>query len=301
MAVYNTYSKRNAQKKNDVFEYEIIPQKFRGQVVHILKEVLGLYETDSWINIHKKLCSELGNDFSQIDIISDITNFIKKTESTTDLLDSIDICFNEIYSLLSDYKSQNSPYLSHFLKKLQTALDDLNIRFFENGLGYQFNYGELFRIDNTHTHKEIVLPSILLIRDKRFESVEEEFFKAFEHYKDRNYEAAITEAGKAFESAMKTICKRKNYEFNNDDTASKLLTILKNKEFFSPMFESQMINLNKLISEVMTGLSTIRNKSGAHGQGDGIRNVPIELVQFTLNQVASNILFLIQSFNKFEN
>lgn len=41
-----------------------------------------------------------------------------------------------------------------------------------------------------------------------------------------------------------------------------------------------------------SGVPTIRNKEGGHGQGDEVTNVPEHLASYTLHLTASNLLFL---------
>ncbi len=52
---------------------------------------------------------------------------------------------------------------------------------------------------------------------------------------------------------------------------------------------------NNLIG-ILETLPTIRNKESAHGKGDIKRNVTQHLASFALNQAATCILFLIQTY-----
>ena len=63
----------------------------------------------------------------------------------------------------------------------------------------------------------------------RILKAEEEIRHAFEYRRKSDNKNAILEAGKAFESTLKTICDKKGYAYNKDkDTAKKLICILEN-------------------------------------------------------------------------
>lgn len=45
MKVFDIYSKRQ-KKLPDVYQYDNIPEPLRVQIVHIIKDFIGLYETN---------------------------------------------------------------------------------------------------------------------------------------------------------------------------------------------------------------------------------------------------------------
>jgi len=47
-----------------------------------------------------------------------------------------------------------------------------------------------------------------------------------------------------------------------------------------------------------SGIPTIRNKEGGHGQGVNISNVPEHFASYSLHLTASNLLFLMQCSEK---
>lgn len=90
--------------------------------------------------------------------------------------------------------------------KVDEAITELNFRFKQHGLGYEFVNGEIVRIDNTIIHKDVIKPALRLIYDEGFSGAEEEIRRAFEYRRKSDNKNAILEAEKAFESTMKTIC-----------------------------------------------------------------------------------------------
>jgi hypothetical protein len=81
---------------------------------------------------------------------------------------------------------------------------------------------------------------------------------AFEEYRKAKYGDAVTDAGAAVESVLKTICTVKGWAYDkNKDTCSKLLDICREKGLFHPFYKP-----------ILEGTAAIRNKIGdAHGKG----------------------------------
>ena len=112
----------------------------------------------------------------------------------------------------------NSTY--NVKEKWQRATDRINGKLKENSLGYEIVENQLIRIDNQYIHNEVVKTAIQLLHEHQFHAVSDEFLKAHEHYKQGDYKDAIVNAGKAFESTMKTICSKNGYHYNAQrDTA----------------------------------------------------------------------------------
>lgn len=103
----------------------------------------------------------------------------------------------------------------------------MNARFKQYELGYEFINGELIKKTNKIIHTEISKPALKLLHDKKIKGSEDEFIFAFENYKNGQNKDAILYAQKAFESCLKTICKRKKYPYDENDSAKKLLEILR--------------------------------------------------------------------------
>jgi hypothetical protein len=65
-----------------------------------------------------------------------------------------------------------------------SAIEELNNRFREHGIGYQFVNSRIFRIDSQFVHNEIIKTALTLIHQNDFEGAEDEFMKAHEHYRN---------------------------------------------------------------------------------------------------------------------
>ena len=129
-----------------------------------------------------------------------------------------------------------------------------------------------------------------LLHDEKFKGAEDEFLLAFSNYKDGKNKDAILYAQKAFESSMKTICKRKKYPYEENDNAKKLIEILRLNNFYPEYLTKQLVLLSDLL---LTGLPKMRNEEAGHGQGDEIRNVENNYVEYAIHLAATNIVFLV--------
>ncbi len=175
--------------------------------------------------------------------------------------------------------------------KVDEAITELNFRFKQHGLGYEFVNGEIVRIDNTIIHKDVIKPALRLIYDEGFSGAEEEIRRAFEYRRKSDNKNAILEAEKAFESTMKTICDKKWYVYDKaKDTAQKLIKILESNNFYPTYMSAYLTNLRTTLE---TGLPVIRNKNAGHGQGSLVVNISDEFAEYALNLAATNIVLLV--------
>jgi hypothetical protein len=147
------------------------------------------------------------------------------------------------------------------------AITDLNTRFREHGLGYEFIDDEespgLIRKDNEHLHREAVVPAFRLLHEEGFQGANEEYRTAHEHYCHRRNKECLNDCLKAFESTMKTICKKKNWKYKETDTASALIEVCIKKNLFPASMQS---HLGTVRSALESAIPTLRNKMGHTGR-----------------------------------
>jgi hypothetical protein len=176
--------------------------------------------------------------------------------------------------------------------RVDRAIEELNQRFKESGVGYQYEQGDLVRVDSDLLHVEAVKPALALLRTKGFAGPSEEFINAYEHYRHARHEEALTEALKAFESTMKVICANKKWQYEQGATAKKLVDICFRNGLIDPFWQNHISHLQGTLEN---GIATARNKLAAHGQGTAPRDVPRALVAYVLHMTAATIVFLIES------
>jgi hypothetical protein len=313
MAVWDLFSKREKRKskqgQEEVFQYDSLPAPFRVQVIHIWADALGEFQEQDrilgshippdpnvwWFEIFKivtrekgvfRLCEESGNPCVQC------RHYMMKA-ATEDALDLIELTFR----FIDGFIRQKDPYERQRWRLVDpdSAIDELNARFREHGIGYEYIDGEIIRVDSKLIHSEVVKPALQLLHGagKDFKGPLQEFLDAHERYRKGEYEDAITWALKAFESTLKSICTVRKWPFDqHKDTAKPLLDIVFSKGLMPPYLQTQFAGLR---SALESGVPTIRNKTSGHGQGATPTIVPAHLAAFVLHLTASNIVFLIES------
>ena len=92
------------------------------------------------------------------------------------------------------------------------AIAELNQRFRQHRIGYEFATGELIKINSRYIHSQVLRPALQLLQDAGtdFSGPLDEFLKAHEHHRQGNLKDAIHWSLKAFESTLKAICVRAN-------------------------------------------------------------------------------------------
>lgn len=251
----------------------------------------GGYQTPAapvWKSIHQDLTREHGvftltatPENQQHDYI----NYILQAE-TSKVLDAIEFAFQAIDSSVRQGMEYNAS------QSADSAIEELNSRFREHGIGYQFLDGSLIKIDSQFVHSETVKPALSLLNAEGFAGPAEEFMKAFEHHRHGREKEAIVEALKSFESTLKAICTVRRWKFDKNATARELIKTVLDKGLVPGELETHFAGLRTAME---SGLPTVRNKTSAHGQGSVPVEVPAHVAAYALHLAASNIVFLVET------
>lgn len=302
MAIFDIFSRREQRRsgnKSDVYVYDDIPQPLRVQIVHILTDLIGHYDAyqspakSVYRSVHDALTREYGVfELAPGNNSEEKTfNFILVTPESERVLDTIELSLRFVSSVIS--RSYN--YKVHAESRIenpQVAIDELNHRFLEAGVGFQYENGKFVRVDSRFLHAEAVKPALILLSDKRFAGAEQEFLRAHKHYREGNYKECLTECTKALESTIKAVCDIKGWKYNQTDTAKTLIDVLFQNNLIPQMLQSQFNNLRPLLE---SGVPVMRNKSAAHGQGAIPTSVPAHVAAYALHLTAANILFVVKA------
>ena len=307
--MYELLSKRikNADGEPEVFTYNSFPHAFRNQVFYILEDILEPYSTcdeNLWDIFEANYCREKGLKGLKYDRQqaghgkSSIGSYFANSNDT-DFLDVIDYFFNLIDKKLRTLKPEYK-YDYDADGAVNHAIVELNYRFKQHNLGYEFIDSQIITIDSTFLHKTAVKPALKLLFEEGFEGAEDEIRNAYERRRKGDNKNAILEAGKAFESTMKIICDKQGYAYDkNKDTAQKLIAILENNGFYPSYMNAHLTSIRTTLE---TGLPVVRNKVAGHGQGNQIITIPDEYTDYALHLAATNILFLVRLYrNKKQN
>ena len=300
MAIFDLFSKRQKRARGDVpdvYVYDGLPAQLRVQIVHIITDAFGedpyggTQAADTYKFVDETLCREYGvfelasrTKSSQASVF----NFFLAEESVERGLDVVEFCFKLINTFVREqYRYQSSPTCK---SQPDDAISELNSRFAEHGIGYRFESNEIIRVDSEFLHAEAVKPVLSLLRAKQYEGANDEFLRAHEHYRHGRNKECLVDALKAFESSMMVICKKRGWPVQAKDTAKNLIATCFSNGLLPPYLESQFASLRSLLE---SGIPTVRNKVGGHGQGSEIATVPSFVAGYALHLTASSILFIV--------
>lgn len=306
--IHELFSKRMRIEQGevkDIYVYDDIPKKLRVQITHLLDEAIG-YELEPWEYIKKIMYKQLGVmhlGYRSNDERTECISFLLEHKKFEEVMDIIELSFYVVDKKIrvSDYRGQ----LYGRCLSADEAIEELNYWFKENGVGYEYIDGKIIRIDSQYIHKEIIKPAMNLLYAQEFKGANDEFLKAHEYYRKGQYKESILNAGKSFESTMKTICEELEFEYDKDrDTANKLIKILCENDLIPISLKTHFEGLEKAIGGIRTsldnGLPVVRNRKGGHGQGNDVTEVPSELVTYALNLAATNIVLLVNLYQNYE-
>jgi hypothetical protein len=302
MVVIDLFSKRQKQPRKeapDVYQYDDIPQPLRVQVVHILRDVFGFpqsYDMNgcraTFKEIHALLSREYGvfqltpKSFETDD--AKVMDFILARATPVQVLDTIEISFRfAAIRVNSNYWGPQIPQ-----KVVDDTIAELNIRFKEHSVSYQYESGELIRVDSQLIHAEVVKPVLALLADKEYAGVNAEFLKAYEHYRKGDTKECLNECLKAFESTMKAICTKRKWAFKPTDTASALIDVCLKNNLIPQMIQSHVGGVRAALE---SGIPTVRNKLSGHGQGTQVIEIPPHYASYMLHLTATTIKFFVES------
>lgn len=284
---------------SDIYVYDYIPEKLRIQVVHIWNDAFGtcissgnlylLYE-----KIYNILCREYGLfklvEYESDNSLNDLAEFLLVTDDPEKVLDCIELSFQYIEKVFRDPN-----YVFSFAKpKLNPdqAIAELNQRFLEHGVGYQYEAGNIVKMDSKIIHTDVVKPVLVFLSKQGFEGANQEFLLAHEHYRRGRYKECLNECLKSLESTLKTICIISKWLYKDTDTASTLINICFKNNLVPAFLQSQFTALR---STLESGVPTIRNKVSGHGQGAEVVTMPSYLAAYQLHLTAATILFLAEA------
>ena len=299
--IYDTFSERErlARQEQDPYTYDQIPETLRNQFFHVFEKLFASTRTsDSWMaegygewhRFWNDCCEDRGlpptegNDYF---CMQKCRAYLME-KPVEDVLSIIDIAFQFIWEILDslpEYKHQD------VIQAYHQANENLNIYFQRVGVGYQLIERKIIKIDSEFLHTEAIVPALTLLREAGFETANETFLTAHEHYRNGNYGDCITNANSAFESTMKAICDQNGWKYGKG-TADELIGILARKGLIPGHSQNHFQQLSAILK---SGLPPLRHqKSSSHGQGTGATDPTAYMAAYALHLAAANILFLTQ-------
>ena len=303
--IFDLFSKRQKKLKGDVpdvYTYDNMPNALRVQIVHIWHDVIG--DINDYFSHYKDvksaykfivdtLCREYGffhlpshDKYKDRVYLNELANFFLNEEDIEKVIDVIELSFKVINHATKDYNYLGRHNGSNLI---ENAINELNNRFKEHGIGFQFVENEIIRIDSELLHTEAVKPALKLLNQKNYQGAQEEFLSAYEHYRHGKNKESLNDCLKAFESTMKAICDKHKWQYQANATAKTLIQICFDKDLVPSFWQTQLTSLRSMLeSSIPTG----RNKLSGHGQGTESTTIPNYLVAYMLHMTASTLVFL---------
>lgn len=309
MVVSNIFWRRQKRARNeypDVYQYNTLPEGFRVQIVQMWLEDLCSFASVVPQEYFGNVVRTLRREFevwrlpptkpnAPEDYSRELIAFFMEEQNIEKALSVIELTFVEA-SLLPQVNELHRNTLSFNQRtQLIRAVEELNQRFQDHGLGFQLENEQIMRMDSEFTHVEVVKPVLKLLNQKsRFlAGAENEFFIAHKLYRKGKYKDAIVWCNKAFESTMKAICVKRKWMPTNDAQKATAAQLVKKcvaegllPEFWETKYRDGLAVMLK------HGVPSGRNNLGSHGQGEQITDVQNHTVSYMLNMTAAAIKFL---------
>jgi hypothetical protein len=303
MAILDLFSDRRRRERGetpDVFSYDVLPQELRVQTMLIVSDGLGHpyrasgYETPAYY-LYGKIIQELVRHFGRQRLAPGeepnevLGNFFLQETKIESWLDAVELSLAEIQTAHQDwhYKEQASARLD-----AGEVIADLNNRFLQHAIGYQYASGRIIRCDSQFLHAQVVKPALDLLRDKRYRGANDEFLRAHGHYLKGEVKDCLVDCLSSLESTLKTICHKRRWTFQPKDTAKALLDISFKNGLIPAFLQSHFSSLQNTLE---SGVPTLRNKLGGHGQGPQVITVPEHYAAYALHLTASAIQLLVEA------
>jgi hypothetical protein len=308
MAIFDLFSKRQKALRGDipdVYTYEDLPNALSVQIVHIWTDALGnnknycdFYGCGPNVKAAYKfivdtLCREYGifelptaKKYQDRMYLNELVDYLLQVDDVEKQLDIVELSFRYIDKLTRGYDYLSKKNASG---SADDAINELNDRFKEHGIGFQFVEGEIVRVDSELIHSEAVKPALRLLNEKNYHGAQQEFLSAYEHYRHGKNKEAINDCLKSFESIMKAICDKRQWTYQPNATSRALIQICFDNDLVPSFWQQQLSSLRSMLeSSIPTG----RNRLSSHGQGSTPTTVPDYLVAYMLHMTASTLVFL---------
>ena len=310
MSIADLFSKRQQKihpEAPDVHEQTQIPRPLRVQIAHILRDLFGHKVTydlngclEAFGEIEQTLCRDYGvcilptkpTDFTTTPDVR-VIDFLLHEEDQRKALDVVEASFRLITRLKSSPEWQSR--ISQ--EKFDKAVTELNTRFREYGIGYQYENGEIVRVESQFIHAEVVKPALALLSAEEYAEANAEFLKALEYYRKGETKECLNGCLKTFESTLKAICTKRKWAFKSKDTAKELIDVCLKNGLTPPLIHSHIRGVRATLAR---GIPTIHNRLSGQGQDVQLMDVPRHYAGYMLNLTAATIQFFVESEKAFK-
>ena len=283
-SIFNTFSRRTpppfkpSKPLTEEFRFRVMrlcssnfPQVPFGAANYLRR----IQDTVFWQQVHEKLAYRHGrgqlSQSKSLSLMEDAIAFLYECNDDH-FLDFIEFIFDcEIVGMVNVDLGELIAAINEFLRA-----DDLPYELTMD------RHPKIIRRENMVIHHHAIEPTLMLLKDPRFKSANDEFQEALVDYRKGDYGDCVVKCGSSFESVMKIICDLKGWTYQQNATASPLLEVVISHSTLGSFFTQPLLLV-----------ATIRNKlSSAHGAGNQPRTVDPHVAHFAINATASAILLI---------
>jgi hypothetical protein len=310
MPVFETFASRVAAAAKagapDVYVYDELPPFLRKQISQIFTDCIGpgwkpprLYDdipprnaNAAWYEIARLMDREI-ESFSFPDgggyAFGHCLEYLKTSTDLNGVLSLIEICTLAMSEIGASRDARQRLHDNGANEHPKDGIIELNERFFRAGVGYQFENGQIIRVDSQYVHAEVVKEALRLLSAPEFEKTNTEFMTAHRHLRDGNLRDCNTSALRAMESALKAICDARGWTYQKGDAVERLIAVVRGNGLFPDYLGGYSDNL---IGAMKGGVPKIRDRQGGHGAAPDDHPVPDHIAAFALHLAATNIVML---------
>ena len=305
MTIADLFSKRHQKTRpeaRDVHQSTQITAPLRVHIAHILRDLFGhrvTYDLNGCVEafgeIEQALCGEYGlcilpTKPTDLTTTPDarVIDFLLHEEDQQKIIDLVEVSFRLLtrLRLSPEWQSRITQ------EKFDRAVAELNARFREYGIGYQYENGEIVRVESQFIHAEVVKPALALLSAEEYAEANAEFLKALEHCRKGETKECLNECLKSFESTMRAICTKRKWAFKSKDTAKELIDVCLKNGLTPPLIHSHIRGVRATLAR---GIPTVSNRLSGRRQEVQLVDVPPHYASYMLHLTAATIQFFIES------
>ncbi len=295
-SIFGVFSRRQSDGARHL---RPVGDTFRSRVVLLIRDVIRSDRgaSDFWKEVHQKFqylhgTTLLSPDKRPSNEVEDVLQYLETCDSTH-FLDFVEYIFQVNAAKYIVSKAQFVDGINSFFE-----VDDLPYfltDYIETEEAGVFRgapasfvkvsaYPQVILKESRLAHSEAIKPTLKLLIEPAFSSANHEFLEALEEYRKRDFGDCLTKCGSAFESVMKVICEKRKWQYDQKDTAGRLIRTIISRSDLEPFFKDALLIVG-----------TIRNRlSNAHGAGVAKKQVQKHIAHYTINSTAAAILLLVE-------
>lgn len=306
--IFDVFSRRN--KPAQELGYSV-PKTVRARILMLCRDVVASdhlnsgnqnYSQEFWTEIHQRLLYQHGRvrltqEPALQSVPEELGQFLVSC-GDEEFLDFVEHIFK-------------TKAASMMLDRRRTFIADINTFFAADNIGFELTdwvkeevvervyeypffgreakviktlaYPQIIRKDSQAVHELAIVPALTLLSDPIYKSANQEFLAALDDYKRGDYRDCLAKCGSCLESVLKILCSQNNWSYRQDDTASRLIGIVRERAGLDTYFDQPLMII-----------ATLRNRlSSSHGAGVETKTATKNIALFALNSTATAIVFLV--------